>query len=245
MPPYRAPSKITKAVCASACITHIACVTSDVPTAEISMMAIFSSGWRGILTAARAGVFITLTLSLSVLHAQDARRGVIMPTGAPHDGSCRWRTNTAWWSRRKRWLRKSAADILARGGNADRRRGGDRLCDGRHLSARRQYRRRRFHGDPFRRTPRRHRDRLSRDRAGRDHARYLSRCRRQARHREVAQLRASASACPARSQALRWRWRNTAPAISRWRDPAATRDRAGARRLRGHRRHGRLGLPDM
>ena len=82
------------------------------------------------------------------------------------------------------------ADVLQARRQCGRCRGRDRLCDGRDLSARRQYRRRRLHGDPFGRAQRGHRDRLSRDRAGRDHARYFPRARRQARQRQVAQFRA-------------------------------------------------------
>ncbi len=71
----------------------------------------------------------------------------------------------------------------------DRRRGRDRLCPRRHLSARRQYRWRRLHADPPRRRPR-YRDRLPRDCAGGDDARHLPRSKRQCRPREVARLRA-------------------------------------------------------
>ena len=126
----------------------------------------------------------------------------------------------------------------AAGRQCGRCRGRHRLCDGRDLSARRQYRRRRLHGDPFGRAQRRRRHRLSRDRAGGDHARYFPRRRRQARYRQVAQFRA-------RHRRAR-HGRGTGAGAGEIRlgpvhagaDPRA-RDRAGARRLCRRRRHGR------
>ena len=98
------------------------------------------------------------------------------------------------------------------GRQCGRCRGRHRLCAGRDLSARRQYRRRRLHGDPFRRAQRRRRDRLSRDRAGGDHARHVSRRRTASPTPTSRAIPRSASACPAPSPDWRWRWKNTAPA---------------------------------
>ena len=109
------------------------------------------------------------------------------------------------------------ADILQAGRQCGRRRGRHRLCACRHLSARRQHRRRRLYGDSFGRAQRRRRHRLSRDR---DRPRSRATFFWDRTANPITTSRAiprSASACPARSPDWRWRWRNTAPAVSRWR----------------------------
>ena len=118
--------------------------------------------------------------------------------------------------------------------------GRDRLCDGRDLSARRQYRRRRLHGDPFgasaaRTSP----STIARPRRPRPRRTFFSAPTASPMRRSRATPR-SASACPARSPGLALaleKYGSGKFTLAELLKPAIELARDGIRRRRRHRRH--------